>query len=118
MYFPVNYKGKRVKRKLNKCKDVFKAFDDVQNALGDLYASFTTRATTSGPKLSKIPVPIIPIEEQQRIIEILDKYNVLCAGISSGLPINKVPPPWATLWIFALSTLVGLYQTGGLFFLS
>lgn len=31
-----DYKGKRVKRKLNKCKDVFKAFDDVQNALGDL----------------------------------------------------------------------------------
>ena len=30
-----DYKGKRVKRKLNKCKDVFKAFDDVQNALGD-----------------------------------------------------------------------------------
>ena len=50
------------------------------------YASFTTRATTSGSKLSKIPVPIIPISEQERIVSILDRFDILCTDISSGLP--------------------------------
>ncbi len=50
------------------------------------YASFTTRATTSGPKLSKIPVPIIPIREQERIVSILDRFDTLCNDISLGLP--------------------------------
>ena len=50
------------------------------------YASFTTRATTSGPKLSKIPVPIIDIEEQKRIVGILDRFDTLCNDISTGLP--------------------------------
>lgn len=50
------------------------------------YAAFTTRATTTGPKLSKIMVPIIPIEEQQRIVDILDRFDALCNDISEGLP--------------------------------
>lgn len=50
------------------------------------YASFTTRATTSGPKLSKIPVPIIDIEEQKRIVGILDRFDTLCNDLSAGIP--------------------------------
>ncbi|WP_086245736.1 restriction endonuclease subunit S [Campylobacter devanensis] len=50
------------------------------------YASFTTRATTSGPKLAKIPVPIISLKEQERIVNILDKFDKLCNDISEGLP--------------------------------
>ena len=50
------------------------------------YAAFTTRATTTGPKLSKIMVPIIPIEEQQRIVDILDRFDALCNDILSGIP--------------------------------
>lgn len=50
------------------------------------YAAFTTRATTTGPKLSKIMVPIISIEEQERIVSILDRFDSLCNNISSGLP--------------------------------
>lgn len=50
------------------------------------YSSFTTRATTSGPKLSKIPVPIIPIKEQEKIVNILDRFDRLCNDISNGLP--------------------------------
>lgn len=50
------------------------------------YAAVTTRATTTGPKLSKIMVPIIPIEEQQRIVEFLDRFKALCDDISGGLP--------------------------------
>lgn len=50
------------------------------------YASFTTRATTSGTKLAKIPVPIIPIEKQEKIVSILDKFDKLCNDISEGIP--------------------------------
>ena len=32
----------------------------------------------------KIPVP--PLEEQERIVKILDRFDVLCNDISSGLP--------------------------------
>ena len=50
------------------------------------YASVTTRATTTGPKLSKIMVPILPIEEQERIVSILDRFDKLCNDLSTGLP--------------------------------
>ena len=50
------------------------------------YAAFTTRATTTGPKLSKIMVPILPIEKQQQIVDILDRFDALCNDITSGLP--------------------------------
>ena len=50
------------------------------------YAAFTTRATTTGDKLSKIRVPIPTIEEQTRIVSILDRFDKLCNDISEGLP--------------------------------
>ncbi len=50
------------------------------------YAAFTTRATTTGPKLSKIMVPILPIEEQEKIVSILDRFDKLCNDITEGLP--------------------------------
>ena len=50
------------------------------------YASVTTRATTTGAKLSKILVPIPSLEEQARIVSILDRFDTLCNDISSGLP--------------------------------
>ena len=50
------------------------------------YASFTTRATTTGSKLSKISIPVIPIDEQHRIVDILDRFDKLCNDISEGLP--------------------------------
>ena len=50
------------------------------------YAAFTTRATTTGSKLSKIMVPILPLEEQKRIVAILDHFDRLCNDISQGLP--------------------------------
>ena len=50
------------------------------------YASFTTRATTTGPKLSKIMVPILPISEQQKIVDILDRMDAICNDYEKGLP--------------------------------
>ena len=49
-------------------------------------STFTTRALTSGPKLSRILVPIPSLAEQERIVSILDRFNALTADISSGLP--------------------------------
>lgn len=50
------------------------------------YASFTTRATTTGPKLSKIMVPILPISEQQQIVDILDRMDAICNDYGKGIP--------------------------------
>jgi len=49
-------------------------------------STFTTRALTSGPKLSRILVPIPPLSEQERIVAILDRFDALTTDISSGLP--------------------------------
>jgi type I restriction enzyme S subunit len=49
-------------------------------------STFTTRALTSGPKLSRIMVPVPPLSEQARIVGILDRFNMLTTDISEGLP--------------------------------
>ena len=36
--------------------------------------------------LSSICIPIPPFEEQQRIVDILDRFDKLCNDISEGLP--------------------------------
>jgi type I restriction enzyme S subunit len=41
---------------------------------------------TSIPELKKILVPIRPIEEQDRIVEILDRFTALIGDITQGLP--------------------------------
>lgn len=38
------------------------------------------------PALKKIRVPVPPIKEQERIIDILDRLDALCNDISAGLP--------------------------------
>lgn len=50
------------------------------------YASFTTRALTSGPRLSKLLLPLISKEEQHRIVSILDRFESLTTSLQSGLP--------------------------------
>ena len=50
------------------------------------YASFTTRALTSGPRLSKIKIPIISKTEQEKIVSFLDRFESYCNDITSGLP--------------------------------
>lgn len=36
--------------------------------------------------IAKAPVPVPPLEVQQRIVDILDRFDTLCNDISSGLP--------------------------------
>ena len=38
------------------------------------------------PMLNQFPVPIPPLEEQERIVSILDRFDKLCNDISEGLP--------------------------------
>jgi restriction endonuclease S subunit len=45
----------------------------------------------SVPRLSRtafenIPIPVPPLEEQERIVTILDKFDILTTSISEGLP--------------------------------
>ena len=39
-----------------------------------------------GDKLKKFSIPIPPLEEQERIVGILDKFDALVNNISVGLP--------------------------------
>lgn len=39
-----------------------------------------------GSKLEKFQIPIPPLEEQERIVSILDKFDTLTTSISEGLP--------------------------------
>ena len=36
--------------------------------------------------MAKIKLPIPPLDEQKRIVAILDRFDALCNDISSGLP--------------------------------
>ena len=40
----------------------------------------------SSEKLKKISIPVPPLEEQERIVAILDKFDALVNDISQGIP--------------------------------
>lgn len=49
-------------------------------------SNMTTRVTITGRILSKIKIPIPSLEEQERIVSILDKFDTLTSSITEGLP--------------------------------
>ena len=49
-------------------------------------STLTTRALTNGTSLSKVKIMIPPIEEQQRIVSILDRFDTLTTDLTQGLP--------------------------------
>ena len=49
-------------------------------------STYTTRALTSGSALSKIIIPVPNKETQSRIVSNLDKMNILCNNLYSGIP--------------------------------
>ena len=59
-----------------------KEFQDVlqKNATGG------TVKGIKGSKLHELNVPVPPLEQQQRIVDILDRFDTLCNDITSGLP--------------------------------
>lgn len=36
--------------------------------------------------IAKIKIPVPPLEEQERIVAILDRFDALCNDLTSGLP--------------------------------
>lgn len=50
------------------------------------YITGTKVRRISGDSLAKIRIPVPPLEEQQRIVYILDKFDALVNDLSSGLP--------------------------------
>ena len=51
-------------------------------------ASGVTRYNVSKARFKKILIPIPPIEEQARIVEILDQFDTLTTSLSAGLPLE------------------------------
>ena len=50
-------------------------------------ASFHSSVTSiRRPMLNKFPVPVVSIDQQNRIVSILDRFDVLCNDLTSGLP--------------------------------
>ena len=50
------------------------------------YAAGGKMTRVSGENLAKIIVPVPSIEEQERIVSILDRFDALTTDISNGLP--------------------------------
>ncbi|MEW6871115.1 restriction endonuclease subunit S [Trueperella pyogenes] len=50
------------------------------------YATKSAQPGLSVATLSRVSVPVPPLEEQRRIVAILDKFDALVNDISSGLP--------------------------------
>lgn len=50
------------------------------------YVSGAAQPKLNQANLNRIPIPVPPIEEQARIVTILDKFDALVNDISSGLP--------------------------------
>ncbi|MGN1409041.1 MAG: restriction endonuclease subunit S, partial [Eubacteriales bacterium] len=40
----------------------------------------------TAPELKKVEISVPPLEEQRRIVSILDRFDALCSDLSSGLP--------------------------------
>ena len=40
----------------------------------------------SGERLGEINLPVLPIEEQKRVVSILDRFDAICNDLTSGLP--------------------------------
>lgn len=80
----IKYRPKRenVNRNFLKHYLLSKEFQDVlqKNATGG------TVKGIKGSKLHELNVPVPPLEVQQRIVDILDRFDALCNDISDGLP--------------------------------
>lgn len=49
-------------------------------------ANGVTRFNVSKNKMANITIPLPPLEVQQKIVDVLDKFNSLCSDLTAGLP--------------------------------
>lgn len=64
-------------------------FHFIRNDFARYLATTSVHASVTSlrmPMFEKYPVPIPPVEEQERIVAILDKFDALVNDLSSGLP--------------------------------
>lgn len=40
----------------------------------------------SGEKLGNVSIPVPPLQEQDRLVAMIDRFDTLCNGLTSGLP--------------------------------
>ena len=59
--------------------------NEFQNRLNMASTGGTVKGI-KGSKLHQLTIPVPPIEEQERIVSILDRFDKLCNDISEGLP--------------------------------
>ena len=52
----------------------------------DKAATGSTVKGIKGSKLHQLTIPVPPLEEQERIVAILDRFDALCNDLTSGLP--------------------------------
>lgn len=48
--------------------------------------TISDRSNLNQSSFEKLLIPIPPVEEQRRIVAILDRFDALCNDLSSGLP--------------------------------
>lgn len=64
-------------------------FHYMRSTFGSYIMSNAVHASVTSirrPMLEKYPVPVIPLEEQDRLVMILDRFEALCNDISIGIP--------------------------------
>ena len=52
------------------------------------YVSGAAQPKLNKANLNRIPIPLLPLSEQARIVEILDKFDALTNSITEGLPLE------------------------------
>ena len=50
------------------------------------YAKGGGQPLITAGEIKEITIPVLPLAEQQRIVEILDRFNALTTDITAGLP--------------------------------
>ena len=50
------------------------------------FARGSTFKTITKEEFTKFEIPVPPLEEQERIVNILDRFDALCNDLTSGLP--------------------------------
>lgn len=63
---------------------VLKSYELFKQA--EILATGAAQKTITLSALGKMTVPVPPLEEQERIVAILDRFDALCNDLASGLP--------------------------------
>lgn len=74
-----------MKKKRINCYKFYTMFENMESELNAMKRGAGV-PHVSGEMLNSIELPIPSLQDQQRIVEILDRFDTLCNDLSSGLP--------------------------------